>query len=334
MTDRAYLLVALALAAENKAPSEFLLFRAGDNSTRKGVFKFDADAAKSVLAHAAQFGARYSIDYNHAQVTAQSAPNPSEAGKSAGTFTLAVREGALWAVDVQWTAEGAQRVAAKEYVYTSPFFRFDKGGRVLEVLNCALTNVPATHGLSPLVLDALADRPESSGNGVRMEGVLIALGLAKTASEGDAFARATDLRTSVAELCTLTATNSTHEALGAVRAGIDAIKRLPAISAQLAIATARETAREIDDAIKAGKLTPAQREWAVKYGAESPDGLRAYLSAAPVIVALDAETKPSAKAPASQPVTLGAEDLAVCTQLGLDPVKFAQIDAPASKDAK
>ena len=47
---------------------------------------------------------------------------------------------------------------------------------------------------------------------------------------------------------------------------------------------ARETEELVASALKAGKVTPAQKEWAAAYAARDPEGFKTFLAKAPVIV--------------------------------------------------
>lgn len=136
-------------------PKEFKLFTAGRVDTLKGVFTFDDVAVASVKAAAADWANRYPVDYAHAMLDPFPV-DPAKANRSAGSFLLEVRDGELWAVDVQWTGEAAAMLADKQYRYVSPAFSTDADGRIVEFINVALTNLPATKGLDPLMASRFA----------------------------------------------------------------------------------------------------------------------------------------------------------------------------------
>lgn len=139
-----------ATPTPREPPSEFRIFRAGANSTTKGVLVFDEEAARSVMAAAADWGNDFPLDYGHGMV-AFLTPDPAASGAAAGWFRPEVREGELWAAGVRWTERAAGYLRAGEYRYISPTVTVAESGRVLELINVALTNVPATKGLEPLV---------------------------------------------------------------------------------------------------------------------------------------------------------------------------------------
>jgi hypothetical protein len=128
---------------------EFRIFSAGKVPTRKGTFLFDDQAATSVLKTFREWGIdRLSIDYEH---TATSGGTASGAAPAAGWFEPEVRKGELWAASVEWTPTAAKMIEDREYRFVSPTFLTEpKTNRVIEVLNVALTNLPATKNARPL----------------------------------------------------------------------------------------------------------------------------------------------------------------------------------------
>lgn len=302
------------------APSAFRLFRAGANETHKGVFLFNDRAAASVLDAAKRWGVRLSIDYNHGMLDGWPV-DPSAAGKSAGSFVLDVRAGELWATDVKWTPAAKLAVESREWLYISPAFYNDDDGTIIELINVALTNIPATHNLDPLIaLAALRESDNRKANApMTFKGTLSLLSLPDAATDGDACAAITARLAPITELCALTGKATASEALGIVRAGVAALAALPLANAELSKVRAERLAASIEDAIKLGKVAPAQRDALIAWGTTNPDALASFLSVAVPVVAMDATGKqPAANAPA--PLT-DAEQ-AVCTQLGIKPADF------------
>jgi phage I-like protein len=134
----------------DEPPKEFRLFRAGANETVKGTFVFDAASAKSVMAEYEAHGIDVMIDYDHASLDTGWTPDPAQSGKAAGWCALEVRDGELWAVNVRWTPPAAEALQRKEWRYMSPAFTPD-GNRIQSLLNVAITNLPATRQLTPLM---------------------------------------------------------------------------------------------------------------------------------------------------------------------------------------
>lgn len=132
-------------------PREFRIFPFGRVETTKGVFLFDQEAARRVMRAWRDYGNRLSIDYEH-QALEPVANGPVPA---AGWFDLEVREDGLWAVSVEWTPRAAELLRNREYRYFSPAFYVDEEGRIVELINLALTNLPATKRMEPLVAKAV-----------------------------------------------------------------------------------------------------------------------------------------------------------------------------------
>lgn len=140
------------------AATEFRLFTFGDNPTEKGTFVVTkADAAACVAAWKAR-GTDLSLDYEHDVTREGFGPRPA-----AGWCALEVRGDGLWAVSVRWTKTAQGLLDAKEYRYFSPFFEHTEDGHVRNIINIALTNIPATWGIAPLVAASALAR----GRGVR-----------------------------------------------------------------------------------------------------------------------------------------------------------------------
>ncbi len=134
----------------DEPPTEFRIFTAGTVETTKGTFVFDEASAASVMAEYQTHGIDLMIDYDHASLASVTL-DPAQAGKAAGWFNLEVRGGELWAVNVRWTPPAADALRRKEWRFMSPAFGTDDQGRVTDLLNVAITNLPATRKLQPLM---------------------------------------------------------------------------------------------------------------------------------------------------------------------------------------
>lgn len=141
--------LSIAVDLGDAPPTEFCIFKAGANETSKGTFIFDAAAAASVMAAYRQRGTDVMIDLNHESL------GPAlreDSGDARGWLNLEVRaDGSLWAVNVRWTPDGAQRLAEKKQRYISPAFDHTKDGQVLEIVNVAICAMPATYNAPALV---------------------------------------------------------------------------------------------------------------------------------------------------------------------------------------
>jgi phage I-like protein len=129
-------------------PTEFLIFAFGHTKTLNGDYDFDKEAANTVVDNAKKYGNKLTLDYEHQALNSEQNGQPAPA---AGRFDLELRGDGLYAVNVQWTPRAAEFLRNKEYLYYSPAFIPDKQGRPKRLLNIALTNIPATEQMEPLV---------------------------------------------------------------------------------------------------------------------------------------------------------------------------------------
>jgi phage I-like protein len=147
----------LAVANGSEPPKEFRLFVSGWNDTENGKYLFDEVAAKATMAAYAKWGVELAIDLEH-QMLDPVASDPT-ARDARGWFKLELRDdGSLWAVNVRWTEDGAQRLSEKRQRYISPAFEVDpKTKRVVKIINAAITSIPATHDTPALVAASARD---------------------------------------------------------------------------------------------------------------------------------------------------------------------------------
>ncbi len=177
MKPRPYVTLAISMP-DGDPPSEFRIFRAGKNETSKGTFLFDDVSARAVMAEYMRHGIDVMIDLEHLSLDGESRNFDPDAR---GWACLEMRNGELWAVGVKWAPDGSARLNEKRQRYISPAFKTDpKTRRITRLLNIALTALPATHDLTPLI----AAREE--GATVLLNAILTALGLAEGTSEEDA----------------------------------------------------------------------------------------------------------------------------------------------------
>jgi phage I-like protein len=129
-------------------PTAFRIWKSGSNITDHGPTIFSERSASLLLAEQSTRGNRYSIDIDHMSLD-KSAPLANHA--AVGWFSLAVRNGELWATDIEWVNDeiraGLTRGAWK---YMSPAYDVDKQGVVTKFLNLSLTANPATHSTTAL----------------------------------------------------------------------------------------------------------------------------------------------------------------------------------------
>lgn len=153
----------IELAESGKAPTRFLLLKDGDVGWEgmKGV-SLNAESAKAIIAEFDAHGSAIPIDYHHA--TEKVRPDLGGKAPAAGHIRKLeyVKGEGLFAVEVEWTAEGREDVEEKRFVYTSPAMLIDKESlQIVRVTSVALTNTPRTIDAKEL-LEA-AERQTATG---------------------------------------------------------------------------------------------------------------------------------------------------------------------------
>lgn len=184
----------------DEPPSEIRVFSEGWNDTTKGRFLFDGESAQSVIAAYQEHGADVMFDLEHLSLESPQESRNFDPDARAWA-RLEMRDGELWAVEIRWTPDGDRRLRERTQRYISPAFDVDPNTkRIVSLVNVAITSLPATHGLQPLV--AATERMQmdpkqidigtvAEALGVDMPGLVKALGLGADASPMDVAAAAT-----------------------------------------------------------------------------------------------------------------------------------------------
>lgn len=245
--------------------------------------------AQALIARFSAEGMPLLLDYEHQTMLAEENGQPAPA--SGWGRNLQLLDDGLYA-EVEWTERAKAMIRAGEYKFISPVFTFDaKTGAVLKLLHAALTNYPALTDMRPVAAKHNALIQDSSMS-LKPETIAM-LGLAMTASMDDVHTAVVNLK---AKAETTPTPNTPDPAQFVPVAALEAVKQ------QLAVLTARQQQAEVDTLIEegksAGKLLPAQEQWARNLGGKDVSALRAYLDSTPVIAALKGGTQTQGKAPA------------------------------------
>lgn len=131
-----------------ESPKELKVFSFGENVTSKGTFIMSESDAESIMKAWKEQGNKLNFDYNHSQLSELANP---ESQISAGTFDLELRESGLYATNIEWTDKADQLILHKEYLYISPAFLISEDNHISELINVALTNIPATKNMKELL---------------------------------------------------------------------------------------------------------------------------------------------------------------------------------------
>lgn len=197
----------------DEPPTEIRVFTEGWNDTTKGRFLFDGEAAQSVIAAYQEHGADVMFDLEHLSLESPQESRNFDPDARAWA-RLEMRGGELWAVGIRWTPDGDRRLRERTQRYISPAFDVDpQTKRIVSLVNVAITSLPATHGLQPLV--AATERMQmdpmqvdigtvAEALGVDMPGLVKALGLGADASPMDVAAAATAFADKIGALVGMT----------------------------------------------------------------------------------------------------------------------------------
>lgn len=298
-------------------PTEFRIFRAGQNETSKGTFTFTGDSQADVLAAFAEHGQdQLPIDFDHGMV---SGPGTADSGKAAGWFTLDIRNGELWAVNVQWTPAAADMLRNREFRFISPAFLTDASGRITRLINVAITNLPATKNLVPLVAhEAPSDGVEKTNTqekSTMSEALLKVLG---ADSDSEAIVIATEHSKWTQQVLSAVEAKSLDEALANIASAKAAAAEVVQLAAKVAEleAAKKESDRErlIAELADAGKLPPSLHA-ACRNLPE--DKIREIANALPSFA------EPAATQPDDQ-IVLSEDDRWVAKQLMIEPAALAE----------
>lgn len=288
---------------EPSVPAEFQVFPFGMVEIEGSEpFLVDHSAMEWVIERFQARGLDMVIDYEHQTEGGDRAP-------AAGWIKRLEnrRDEGLWAV-VEWTERARDYLANKEYRYFSPVFLVSGQGRQLsELLRVALTNAPRLNRIKPIVAKSgreavcprgAANYNQQSDGGVDMEFLKMAAkqaGLPETAEAEKVLGEIKKLREAgeavvckeVLDALDLPSGTGKSE----VVATIHALRQKPDLTLEVAELKRKLSERERDDlvmaALKEGKITPAQREWAEKYALCDSGGFRLFIAKAPRVVPLE-----------------------------------------------
>jgi len=219
------------------------------------------------------------IDYDHQSVysAVQGVGGTAPAAGWIDPKSLAVENGTsglgIYGT-VKWTSKARDAIRGGEYRYLSPVINHDDTGRVSRLINVGLTNSPAVDGLARL---AASIQPSNQDPEMDLTALAAIYGLPADATlaqiEAAAKARQTALSTAEGNLTALrtaagvaadadhTAALSAVATLKTVSASDQATATLMAnMQADIVRLTGERHERIVDDATKAGKILPAQRQ--------------------------------------------------------------------------
>jgi phage I-like protein len=315
-------------------------------SDHREPFMVDEASLRSMAADFRSRGVDLVIDYEHQSLQGERAP-------AAGWIKeLEARGDGLWA-RVDWTQQARDYLEKKEYRYFSPVLKLDpETRRAVALMHMGLTNVPAIKHLPPLVARwgggaAAPAAPRQAGPAVKVlagkmdsvkekakmvEQLKRLMGLEPEVEEGAVCGKALEAFRDIAATLNLPGEVSLAQMKGAVEALktgtsrlLKAEEALEALKGRLANETAD---RLVEEAMQAGKVSPAQRGWAVEYCRRDPEGFQTYADRAPKLVPTGEELQFSREGRQDERGLL-PEELAVCRSLNVSPEAYLKAKAQA-----
>jgi phage I-like protein len=334
----------------------------------KGPWRLDADSALRLIGVVSQRKSDIVVDYEHQSLLSAQNGKPVVAAGWIGPQTLEWREPpaahpGLFAISPKWTAAASAHIAADEIRYVSPVFSYDaKTGEVLDILNVALTNNPAIDGMQAVTVAATSLLASVSTNLqepsmeidelleqlrwlfnlptlATIEQIAAELDKAKALiNSNTADAAATSLLDVLsaknAEIAALSAQVGTAAAVDPTQyAPIAVVNELRGQLAALSIGAIDDRVEKlIEQGVADGRIIgePA-KAWLTNMGKKDLAALSSYLDSVQPIAALTS-MQTGGKKPvgdSQEHSGLTADELAVCSSMGIDPDEFKK-----TKEAK
>jgi phage I-like protein len=312
----------LLLPLDNKQgeiPKRIQLLPPGPKITGRDGRGFIMRNAAAVAAASNAWLPNHSIDENHA--VDLKAPRGGSSPAFGWFSNVAVEtNGSIWA-DVEWTEKGRAAVAGLEYRYISPVLGYSEKGEITSIFRAALCNSP---NLDIKSLNSTV--PAEPAKERNMDKILAALGLAGTATEAEALAAISALRTS------LNAAQSKGVDLAAYAPRADltametrALKAEAELTALNAAGLKAEGEAVVDQAVKDRKISPASRDEYIALCStrEGLEKVKTIMAASPAIIG-DGAQAPGGAPPGTQ-TALNAEETALAAAAGYTPEEWKKL---------
>ncbi|TLP70806.1 hypothetical protein FEA48_23525 [Pseudomonas nitroreducens] len=292
-TLQSSLATALCFELGTDVPEWVEVLPPGPNVTGRDGRKWTYDANQVIAETVAHTqGADLPFDYEHA--TELKAPKGERAEASGWAREYRVNERGALEARVEWTKEARNAIEAREYRYISPVFAYDdRTGRIYRFSSFGLVNKPnlVTKALNSEQAPSQSQQPEESD--MALAAILAALGLPETATEEEAVAAINKLLEDK-KVALQTAANSEKRVpsldLYVPRQDYNTLEAR-ALNAEQKLVQ-QEKAQlttainsEIEAGLKAGKITPATKDFYLASCQEEGGlaRLREFLKSAPSV---------------------------------------------------
>lgn len=286
----------LVLNQQNLAevPSTIKIVPLGIVDSEKGNFKVTDESFKAIEEHFKKRGLDLVIDYEHQTLQDVQAP--------AAGWIKSLKKGAdAILAAVEWTSKASEYLKNKEYKYLSPVVRVRKqDGVAVGLHSVALTNTPAINGMYPLVLKNMKEentmeflKEIAEKLGVKISEEMADEEIAKAIvdaipsttaepAEGDIVANKTIL-----DLLELKADAKVEDVTSKIMS-LKADKSDDGWKTKYEELENRMNKKEADElvikALKEGKISKDQKEWAEEYALKDKKSFEKFLEKAPQVV--------------------------------------------------
>jgi phage I-like protein len=291
-------------------PSEIKILPLGRVHSQKGDFTVDDESVELIRKQFKDRKLDLVIDYEHQTLADVQAP--------AGGWIKDIYkgDGALIA-KVEWTPKATEYLKNKEYRYLSPVVMVRKRDQKATALHSvALTNTPAIDGMFPVVNSLTIEDYSEGGTTMDLKEIAKALGLPETATEEEvkkaieeagkaaqkikemegkgegSTGEGTDASAEVVANSTIlklleldenAKTEDVAASIMALKTGGDKATAATVLALKEKIER-KEAEEAVQLALKEGKITAAQTDWAREYALKDADGFKKFMDKAVAVV--------------------------------------------------
>ena len=288
-----------------ECPDQVKILPVGVVSSEKGNFIVDKESFQFMKAEMKRRGIDIVVDYEHQTLKDCQAP-------AGGWVKELIYTPDAIVAKVEWTPRAKEYLRNKEYKYLSPVvLTRKKDGKAVALHSLALTNTPAINGMFAIVNSV--DAEENGGNSkMDLQRIKELLGLSAGATDEEVMSALVEklgkmekganvvntepekdkkeeqevvANSVILGLLGLPDSAKTEDVAGkimALKAGTDNQKQ--EIEDALNRIRNYETEEVVMAALKAGKITAAQKEWAKAYALKDRTGFESFVEKAPVVV--------------------------------------------------
>ena len=278
-----------------EVPEIIRILPIGEVKSRKGDFIVDDESVELIKLYFSERKVDLVIDYEHQSLDNTQAP-------AAGWITEIGSEDGAVTAKVKWTDKAGEYLRNREYRYLSPVVLVRKSDRrAVAVQSVALTNTPAIDGMFPVVnsLTGNDDNEEPKEEKMDIKQLRVLLGLDENATEEDVKKKIAEIKENAekqAEEKPIPVANSVVLSLLGLDEKAkteDVVTAVMSFNSHKADEEKEELKKKLEEreagdlvqtALKDGKISAAQKEWAMSYALSDKEGFKNFLDKAPGVV--------------------------------------------------